>query len=70
MSDQYLTMQQDPDLFESVEEVRSFVFHLEGKYGNGVAKAFVSGRLRSGKYLDDEDKSFLEEKQRFYKQNS
>ena len=56
-----------PEVLATVEEVRSFVFLLENKYGNNVARAFVNGRLRSGRYLNEDDKTYLEDKLREYR---
>ena len=44
----------NPEVLATVEEVRAFVFLLETKYGNSVARAFVNGRLRSESYLDED----------------
>ena len=56
-----------PEVLATVEEVRAFVFLLETKYGNNVARAFVNGRLRSESYLDEDDKTYLEGKLREYR---
>lgn len=56
-----------PDQFKSLEEVRAFLFLLETKYGNNVARAFAVGRLRSRKFIDDFEQAYLEEKIHGYK---